>query len=180
MGLENLQPGKDVPDDINVVIEIASNSSPVKYEVDKTSGMVAVDRFLTTAMFYPCEYGFVPHTLSEDGDPVDVLVVSPYALVPGVVIRCRPVGVLRMTDESGKDAKILAVPVDKLSKQYQHVKQASDLGQDYIDKIEHFFTHYKDLDKGKWVKVDGWEDLEAARKEIMDGIARYQDKSVIA
>ncbi len=180
MGIENLQPGKQVPDDINVVIEIPSNSHPVKYEVEKESGMVMVDRFINTAMFYPCEYGFVPHTLSEDGDPVDVLVVTPYPLVVGSVVRCRPIGMLRMTDESGKDAKILAVPVDKLTARYQHVKKPEDLGKTLIDSIEHFFKHYKDLEVGKWVKVDGWEDVEAARAEILASVKRYEQKKQVA
>jgi len=175
MGLESLQVGKQVPNDINVVIEIASHSNPIKYEIDKASGMVMVDRFLGTSMFYPCEYGFVPHTLSEDGDPVDVLVVSPFSLVPGSVIRCRPIGMLRMTDESGKDAKILAVPVDKLTPKYQHINKPADLGAELINSIEHFFTHYKDLEKGKWVKVDGWEDVESAREEILASIDRYEE-----
>lgn len=179
MGIENLQPGKQVPDDINVVIEIPSNSSPIKYEIDKETGMMAVDRFLGTAMFYPCEYGFVPHTLSEDGDPVDVLVVSPFPLIHGAVIRCRPVGMLRMTDESGKDAKILAVPVDKLTIHYQHVKKPEDLGKGLMDAIEHFFKHYKDLEVGKWVKVDGWEDVEAARVEIVASVKRYEQKKSV-
>lgn len=178
MGLESLQAGKQIPDDINVVIEIPSHSSPIKYEFDKESGMVMVDRFLSTAMFYPCEYGFIPHTLSEDGDPVDVLVVSPYSLTPGAVIRCRPVGMLRMTDESGKDAKVLAVPVDKLTTRYQHVSKPLDLGKELIDAIEHFFTHYKELDKGKWAKVEGWEGLEAAKQEILAGVKRYQEEVV--
>lgn len=180
MGLNNLKVGKQVPDDINVVIEIPSHASPIKYEVDKDSGMVMVDRFLGTAMFYPCEYGFVPHTLSEDGDPVDVLVVAPYSLLPGSVIRCRPVGMLRMTDESGKDAKILAVPVDKLTPRYQHVQKPADLGQDLINAIEHFFTHYKDLEKGKWVKVEGWEDVAAAKQEILASVERFRGKEKIA
>lgn len=177
MGLENLQAGKQVPDDINVVIEIPSNSSPIKYEVDKDSGMVMVDRFLGTCMFYPCEYGFVPHTLSEDGDPVDVLVVSPYSLIPGSVIRCRPVGMLRMTDESGKDAKILAVPVAKLTPRYEKIEKPEDLGKELINAIEHFFKHYKDLDNGKWVKVDGWENVDSARKEILASVQRYKEKA---
>ena len=180
MGLENLQPGKQVPDDINVVIEIPSNSSPIKYEVDKDSGMVMVDRYLGTAMFYPCEYGFVPHTLSEDGDPVDVLVVSPYTLSPGVVVRCRPIGMLRMTDESGHDAKILAVPVSKLTPRYNHVQKPEDLGKEFINTLEHFFKHYKDLDSGKWVKVDGWEGVESARAEILASIKRYEQKKAVA
>jgi inorganic pyrophosphatase len=180
MGIENLQAGKQVPDDINVVIEIPSNASPIKYEMDKDSGMIMVDRFLSTAMFYPCEYGFVPHTLSEDGDPVDVLVVSPHSLLIGSVIRCRPVGMLRMTDESGKDAKILAVPVDKLSPRYKDVSKPQDLGNDLLNAIEHFFTHYKDLDKDKWVKVDGWEGVEAAKQEISASLTRYQEKKAVA
>lgn len=175
MGIDNLQAGKQVPDDINVVIEIPSNSSPIKYELDKESGMVMVDRFLGTSMIYPCEYGFVPHTLSEDGDPVDVLVIAPHSLFPGSVIRCRPVGMLRMTDESGKDAKILAVPVDKLTPRYKHVKSHTDLDQGLINAIEHFFRHYKDLEVGKWVKVDGWEDLDAARAEILASVKRYEE-----
>lgn len=180
MGLEQLQAGKQVPDDINVVIEIPSNSSPIKYEVDKDSGMVMVDRFLGTSMVYPCEYGFVPHTLSEDGDPVDVLVVSPFPLMPGVVIRCRPVGMLRMTDESGKDAKILAVPVDKLSPNYKNIHKPADLGQEFLDRVEHFFTHYKDLEKGKWAKVEGWDDEKAAKAEINASSKRYLEKKAVA
>ena len=180
MGLENLPAGKQVPDDINVVIEIPSNSHPIKYEVDKDSGLVMVDRFLGTSMFYPCEYGFVPHTLSEDGDPVDVLVVSPYTLIPGSAIRCRPVGMLRMSDESGKDAKILAVPVDKLTPRYQHVHQPEDLGKELLNKIEHFFKHYKDLEPGKWVKIDGWADAEAAKNEILASVKRYEQKKEVA
>src|SRR3990167_11208260 len=166
MHLDALTPGKHIPDDINVIIEIASRAAPIKYELDKESGLVMVDRFLGTSMFYPCEYGFVPQTLSEDGDPVDVLVVSPFSLQPGTLIRCRPIGLLRMTDESGKDAKILAVPVDKLTPLYSTVKEPKDLGQQLLNQIEHFFKHYKDLESGKWVKVDGWEDMEAAHREI--------------
>lgn len=174
MGLEHLSAGKQVPDDINVVIEIPSHNSPIKYEIDKDSSMVMVDRFLGTSMFYPCEYGFVPHTLSEDGDPVDVLVISPYSLLPGSVIRCRPVGMLRMTDESGKDSKILAVPVSKLTPRYAHVQKPEDIGVELLASIEHFFKHYKDLEAGKWAKIDGWEGLDSARKEIMASIERYQ------
>lgn len=180
MNLENLPAGKQIPDDINVVIEIPSNNSPIKYEVDKESGMVMVDRFLGTAMFYPCEYGFVPHTLSEDGDPVDVLVIAPYSLIPGSVIRCRPIGLLRMTDEAGKDAKILTVPVDKLTPRYKHVQKPEDLGKELLQAIEHFFKHYKDLEAGKWAKIDGWEDVDAARHEIMSGVKRYQQKEKVA
>jgi len=178
MGLESVKAGRQVPDDINVVIEIPSHSSPIKYELDKESGMVTVDRYLGTAMFYPCEYGFIPHTLSEDGDPVDVLVVSPYSLIPNAVIRCRPIGMLRMTDESGKDAKILAVPVTKLTPRYQQVQKPEDLDKGLLDSIEHFFKHYKDLENGKWVKIDGWEGIDSARKEIMTSIERYQHKEM--
>lgn len=176
MRLENLPAGKQVPEDVNVVIEIPSHSSPIKYELDKESGMVMVDRFLSTAMFYPCEYGFIPHTLSEDGDPADVLVISPFSLLPGSVVRCRPVGLLRMTDESGRDAKVLAVPVDKLTLRYQHVKQPEDIGKELLKAIEHFFTHYKDLESGKWVKIEGWEDMDAAKNEILASVKRYQEK----
>ena len=179
MNLDLLPAGRQLPDDFNVVIEIPSRGYPVKYEVDKKSGMVAVDRFLTTSMFYPCDYGFIPHTLSEDGDPADVLVVCPFPLFPGVAIRCRPVGMLRMTDESGQDAKILAVPVTKLTPQYEHVQQAQDLGKELLLSIEHFFKHYKDLEKGKWVKVDGWEDVDAARKEIMKSVERYEKEAKV-
>lgn len=177
MGLESLKAGKQVPDDINVVIEIASNSHPIKYELDKESGMVMVDRFLGTSMFYPCEYGFVPHTLSEDGDPVDVLVISPFSLLPGSVVRCRPIGMLRMTDESGKDAKILAVPVSKLTPRYDAIHQPEDLGSELLNTIEHFFKHYKDLEVGKWVKIDGWEGIDSAKKEILASVDRFEEKA---
>src|SRR5579883_1222803 len=172
MSLKQIDSGRQVPNDVNVVIEIPSRSDPVKYEVDKKSGVLMVDRFVATCMHYPCDYGFIPQTLSEDGDPVDVLVVAPYSLIPGVIVRCRPIGMLRMTDESGKDAKILAVPVDKLTTRYQHVSKPTDLGKELLDAIEHFFTHYKDLEKGKWVKVDGWENVESARSEILASVKR--------
>jgi len=175
MGLEHVEAGKDVPNDVNVVIEISSRSEPVKYEVDKKTGVVMVDRFVATCMHYPCDYGFVPHTLSEDGDPVDVLIICPYALMPGVVVRGRPIGLLRMTDESGPDAKILMVPVDKLSTRYQKVQKPEDLGEELLKSIEHFFQHYKDLEKGKWVKTEGWEGSDAAKKEIVASVKRYQE-----
>lgn len=174
MGLENLKPGIEIPHDINVVIEIAANSSPIKYEIDKVTGLITVDRFLGTSMCYPCEYGFIPHTLSEDGDPVDVLVISPFPLTPGCVIRARPIGMLRMTDDSGKDIKILAVPVTKLTPRYQHIQAPQDLGKEWLDLIEHFFKHYKDLEAGKWTKIDGWEGRESAEKEILASIKRYK------
>ncbi len=175
MGLELVDSGRNVPDDINVIIEIPRQSDPVKYEVDKKSGALMVDRFLSSCMFYPCDYGYVPNTLSEDGDPVDVLVVAPFPLVTGVVIRCRPIGMLRMTDDSGPDAKILAVPVDKLSTLYRHVQQPEDLNKELLASIVHFFQHYKDLEEGKWVKIAGWENQDAAKKEILESVKRYQE-----
>src|SRR5689334_6975576 len=174
MGLENLTPGKDVPNDINVIIEIAAHSAPIKYEVDKKTGMLMVDRFVATSMHYPCDYGFIPKTLSEDGDPLDVLVITPFSLNPGVVIRCRAIGMLKMTDESGPDTKIIAVPVNKLTPRYQNVYKPGDLGNDLLDSIEHFFQHYKDLEKGKWVKTEGWLEAEAANAEILAGVHRYK------
>lgn len=174
MGLENLKAGEQIPDDFNVVIEIQSYSKPVKYEVNKDSGMLVVDRFLGTSMSYPCEYGFIPHTLSEDGDPLDVLVISPYPLMPSAVVRCRPIGMLKMVDDSGKDTKILAVPVNKLTRQYQHVQEPTDLGADTLAKLEHFFKHYKELDPGKWAKIEGWDCQKAAKEEILAGVERYK------
>ena len=175
MSLTTVPPGNNIPTEINVIIEIPAHSEPVKYEVDKDSGALFVDRFMGTAMHYPCNYGYVPGTLSEDGDPVDVLVVTPFALNPGSVIRCRPVGVLRMTDESGKDAKVLAVPIDKLTPIYQNVNTPYDLPQLVLDQITHFFEHYKDLELGKWVKVEGWGREDEARQEILDSVARYRE-----
>ena len=157
MSLLNVPAGKDLPEDIYVVIEIPANADPIKYEIDKESGALFVDRFMSTAMFYPCNYGYINHTLSLDGDPVDVLVPTPYPLQPGSVIRCRPVGVLKMTDEAGEDAKLIAVPHTKLSKEYDHIKDVNDLPELLKAQIAHFFEHYKDLEKGKWVKVEGRE-----------------------
>ncbi len=175
MNLDRVGPGKDIPNDFNVIIEIPSHSDPVKYEVDKETGAMFVDRFMNTAMHYPCNYGYIPKTLSEDGDPVDVLVVTPIPLISGSVIRCRSVGVLQMEDESGPDAKIIAVPIDKLCVMYREVKQATQLSSMLLDQIKHFFEHYKDLEKHKWVKVQGWADSDAAAKEIKDSIQRYND-----
>ncbi len=174
MSLMNIQSGRDVPDEVNVIIEIPMRGEPVKYEVDKESGALFVDRFMSTAMFYPTNYGYIPQTLSEDGDPVDVLVVTPIPLISGSVIRSRVVGMLKMTDESGVDAKLLAVPISKLSPMYDDVQTHEDLPESLLQSLEHFFKHYKDLEKGKWVKVDGWEGPDAARREIMESIARYQ------
>lgn len=172
--LVKIGPGKKTPDEMNVVIEIPSHSDPIKYEVDKETGALCVDRFLGTAMYYPCNYGYVPQTLSEDGDPVDVLVVAPFPLLIGCVIACRPVGMLEMEDESGIDAKILAVPVDKLSTLYHGIKTWEDLPAQLTNSIKHFFEHYKDLEKNKWVKVKAWKGVEAAQEEILTSIKRYK------
>lgn len=173
MSLKNISCGKNVPNDVNVIIEIPMNGPPVKYEVDKESGALFVDRFMATAMFYPTNYGYIPQTLSLDGDPVDVLVVTPFPLLNGSVIRCRPVGMLKMTDESGEDAKLIAVPVDKLCQYYRKVQSYLDLPQPLLQSIEHFFSHYKDLEEGKWVKVDGWAGIEQAHQEILNSQKRY-------
>ncbi len=177
MNLDKVNSGRDVPKDINVIIEIPMHGDPIKYEVDKETGAMFVDRFMSTAMHYPCNYGYVPNTLSEDGDPVDVLVVTPVALITGVVVRCRPVGMLKMTDEAGIDAKIIAVPVDKLCSLYKDVQKAEDLSPLLLRQISHFFEHYKDLELNKWVKVEGWVDADAAKAEILAGVARYQQAS---
>lgn len=174
MGLSLVGSGDHVPDDINVIIEIPAHSEPIKYEVNKVTGSLFVDRFLSTSMYYPCDYGYIPKTLSEDGDPVDVLVITPIPVNRGCVIRCRPVGVLAMTDEAGHDRKILAVPINKLTSLYQNVQKIEDLPVSLLNKITHFFTHYKDLEEGKWVKLDGWLDTKAAKQEILDSIKRYQ------
>ena len=174
MSLDLVGAGRKVPDDINVVIEIPMNAEPVKYEVDKATGAIFVDRVLTTPMRYPCNYGYVPHTLSGDGDPVDVLVVMPLPLVPGSVIRCRPIGMLAMKDEAGVDTKVIAVPVDKVFPAYRSVKGVGALPELTLERIAHFFEHYKDLEKGKWVKIEGWKDARAAKREILDGVKRFQ------
>jgi len=174
MSLMQISSGKDVPNDVNVIIEIPMHGAPVKYEVDKESGALFVDRFMTTAMFYPTNYGYIPGTLSEDGDPVDVLVVTPVPLNSGVVIPSRVVGMLKMTDESGVDAKLLAVPTDKLSKLYHSVKTHEDLPQHLILSLEHFFKHYKDLEEGKWVEIDSWVGPEAAKEEILTSVERFK------
>ena len=166
MDLTKISAGKNPPEDINVVIEVSAGSSPVKYEFDKDSGAIFVDRFLSTAMFYPANYGFIPHTLSGDGDPCDVLVYSHLPVVPGAVIRCRPIGVLMMEDEAGQDEKILAVPHQKLHPSYESIKDYRDLPEVILQQISHFFERYKDLEKGKWVKVTGWESADKACEMI--------------
>ena len=174
MALNNVPSGKSLPNDVNVIIEITADSDPAKYEVDKESGAIFVDRFMSTSMHYPCNYGYIPHTISGDGDPVDVLVLSQFALPPGVVVRCRPIGMLKMTDEAGEDAKLLAVPVDKLTPMYRDVSGPRDLPQLVLDQISHFFAHYKDLEPGKFVKINGWVGIEEAKKEILDGIKAFE------
>jgi inorganic pyrophosphatase len=176
MSLHKVTPGKGAPDAFNVIIEIPMNADPVKYEVDKASGAIFVDRFMSTAMHYPCNYGYVPQTLSDDGDPVDVLVITPYPLVPGVVVTCRPIGMLRMEDEAGGDAKLLAVPIDKILPIYQHWQKPEDMNDLRLQQIQHFFEHYKDLEPGKWVRITGWEGPDAARDEILRSIARYESE----
>jgi inorganic pyrophosphatase len=173
MSLHEVTPGAKAPDEFNVIIEIPMNADPIKYEVDKASGAIFVDRFMTTAMHYPCNYGYVPRTLADDGDPVDVLVITPYPLTPGVVVTCRPLGVLKMDDEAGGDAKLIAVPIDKVLPIYSHWKTTDDINPMRLKAIQHFFEHYKDLEDGKWVKVIGWEGVESAKKEIADGLVNY-------
>ena len=171
MAFERVSAGKDVPNDINVIIEIPAQSDPIKFEVDKDSGAIFVDRFMGTTMRYPLNYGYVPHTVAGDGDPVDVLVVTPFPLQPGVVIRCRPVGLLKMEDESGVDAKEVAVPVSKLTPLYDKVHSLEDLPELLLKQTVHFFEHYKDLEPGKWVKILGWGTVEEAKQEILNGLA---------
>ena len=178
MGLEVVDSGRDVPSEINVVIEIPMNADPIKYEIDKVSGAIFVDRILTTPMRYPVNYGYVPKTLCGDGDPVDVLVVIPLPLMPGSVIRCRPVGMLAMTDEAGEDTKIIAVPIGKVFGGYRDIDTVRDLPELLLDRIGHFFEHYKDLEKGKWVKIEGWRGPDEAKREILASVARYQDAPV--
>ena len=175
MNLDRVDSGRDLPNDFNVIIEIPMHGDPIKYEVDKATGAMFVDRFMSTAMHYPCNYGYIPHTLSEDGDPVDVLVITPVPLITGVVVRCRPVGMLKMEDEAGIDAKLLAVPIDKLSTIYRNIESPRDLPEQATAQITHFFEHYKDLEAGKWVKVQGWVGADEAKQEILDGVSRYQN-----
>ena len=156
----------------NVIIEIPMNDNPVKYEFDKESGAIIVDRFMQAPMFYPCNYGFIPHTLSEDGDPADVLVIAAYPIIPGAIVKVRPIGVLMMEDESGNDEKILAVPTSKLDITYDNVKEISDINPMIPERVKHFFENYKKLEKGKWVKVTGWEDSKIALKIIEEAIVR--------
>jgi inorganic pyrophosphatase len=172
MNLDAIPIGKNPPDDINVIIEVGIGGEPIKYEMNKAAGTLFVDRFLHTPMRYPGNYGFVPHTLSLDGDPIDVLVANTRPIAPGAVINCRPVGVLKMEDDGGKDEKIIAVPSPKLTKRYVNVHEVTDLPQITLDQIRHFFEHYKDLEPGKWVKVMGWGDATEARALIVEATER--------
>jgi len=172
MDISKLSIGKSPPDIINAVIEIPQGAAPIKYEIDKDSGALMVDRFMSTAMFYPANYGFVPHTLSGDGDPCDVLVITHIPVATGSVIPCRPIGVLLMKDESGQDEKIIAVPTEKINPFTAHVKSCADLPPILLEQIEHFFKHYKDLEKGKWVEIIRWGDAEEAKNLIREGCQR--------
>ena len=176
MSINNVTAGDRLPGEFNVIIEIPMNAAPVKYEVDKDSGALFVDRFMMTAMHYPANYGYVPQTISEDEDPVDVLVHTPFPLLPGVVVRCRALGLLRMDDESGSDAKLFAVPTDRICPQFVHWKTIADVPEIRLKQMQHFFEHYKDLEAGKWVKVIGWAGIEAAHTEILNGIKRYAEQ----
>jgi inorganic pyrophosphatase len=178
MGLSKVGAGRAVPEEFNVVIEIPMNADPVKYEVDKETGALFVDRFIGTAMHYPCNYGYIPHTLGEDGDPLDVLVITPFALHQGVVVRCRALGVLAMDDEGGGDAKLLAVPIDKVLPWYRHWQSPGDIAPERLAQIQHFFEHYKDLEPGKWVKVVGWTGPAEARAEVMAAVQRYETAAI--
>ena len=175
MSLDKVTPGSDAPHEFNVIIEIPMNADPVKYEVDKASGAIFVDRFMSTSMHYPTNYGYVPKTISGDGDPVDVLVITPVPLIPGVVVTCRAIGILKMEDEAGEDGKILAVPTDRILSIYTQWQKPEDLNPMRLKTIAHFFEHYKDLEVGKWVKIVGWEGPESAKQEIVDGMRNYQE-----
>jgi inorganic pyrophosphatase len=174
MSFDRVPAGKDIPNDCNVIIEIPMNGDPIKFEVDKETGAVFVDRFMSTAMHYPCNYGYIPQTLSDDGDPSDVLVLSPVPLITGVVVRCRPIGMLVMEDEAGGDSKILAVPIDKLTGLYGAIQSPRDLPEITTLQISHFFEHYKDLEPGKWVRISSWTGPDEAKKEILESVARYR------
>ena len=179
VSLHNVTPGAKAPEEFNVIIEIPMNGEPIKYEVDEDSGALFVDRFMGTAMHYPCNYGYVPMTLADDGDPVDVLVVTPVPLIPGVVVTCRALGMLRMQDEAGGDNKLVAVPTSKILPLYSRWTSYQDLNPSRLKAIQHFFEHYKDLEEGKWVKVLGWEGVEAAHEEITGGMAAWKARKLV-
>jgi inorganic pyrophosphatase len=170
--IDEISIGKDPPNEVNVIVEVPVGGEPIKYEMDKKAGTLVVDRFLYTSMRYPGNYGFIPHTLSGDGDPLDVLIANQRAIVPGAVIAVRPLGVLLMQDEAGVDEKIVAVPVSRLTRRYEKVQDYTQLPEITVKQVEHFFAHYKDLEDGKWVKVVGWGSVDEAKRYIIDGIAR--------
>jgi inorganic pyrophosphatase len=172
MRIDAIAVGHNPPEDVNVIVEVPIGGEPIKYEMDKAAGTLVVDRFLHTPMRYPGNYGFVPHTLSEDGDPIDVLVANTRPIVPGAVINVRPIGVLKMVDDAGGDEKILAVPTPKLTKRYEHVLNYTDLPQITLEQVQHFFQHYKDLEPGKWVQMNGWGDASEAKSMIRQAMAR--------
>lgn len=174
MSLDQVSPGKKLPESFNVIIEISMNADPIKYEVDKESGAIFVDRFMGTAMHYPTNYGYVPQTIAGDGDPVDVLVMTPFPLPPGVVVPCRAIGILMMEDEGGMDGKVLAVPTEKILPMYAKIQSLDDLHELQLQQIAHFFERYKDLEKGKWVKIEGWAGADAAREAITKSVAAYK------
>ncbi|CAM5505699.1 Inorganic pyrophosphatase OS=Afipia felis OX=1035 GN=ppa PE=3 SV=1 [Afipia felis] len=176
MNIDAISVGTNPPHEVNVIIEVPIGGEPIKYELDKVAGTLVVDRFLHTAMRYPGNYGFIPHTLSEDGDPCDVIITNTRAIVPGAVMAVRPVGVLLMEDEAGGDEKIIAVPVPKLTKRYNRIQTYSDLPEITLEQIQHFFEHYKDLEPGKWVKVVRWGNAEEAQKLILEGIERAKNE----
>ncbi|MFM2344703.1 MAG: inorganic pyrophosphatase [Pseudomonadota bacterium] len=173
MNIDKIPSGKDIPNNFNVIIEIPAQSEPVKYEFDKESGALFVDRFVGTGMRYPCNYGFVPHTIAGDGDPVDVLVITPFPLLGASVVACRAIGILHMSDEGGNDAKVIAVPVDKVCKMTANIKSLQDVPSYLVEQIQHFFEQYKALEKGKWVKIEAWGGIEEAHQEIEAGVRNY-------
>ena len=177
MNFDHISIGRNPPEEINAIIEVPIGGEPIKYEMDKKAGTLVVDRFLYTPMRYPGNYGFIPHTLSADGDPCDVLVANTRPIVPGAIVAVRPIGVLKMTDEAGSDEKIIAVPIPKLTQRYAHVHNYTDLPEITWRQIEHFFAHYKDLEPGKWVKIIRWGDAAEAKKMILEGVERAKKKT---
>jgi inorganic pyrophosphatase len=172
MDINKIAVGPNPPHEINVIVEVPLRSDPIKYEFDKAAGAIVVDRFLYTTMFYPCNYGFIPHTLAEDGDPVDVMVMGRMPVLPGAVLPARPIGVLRMRDEAGPDEKILAVPLSRITRLWERVQTYHDVAEIELQRIAHFFTHYKDLEPDKWVELEGWGEPEEAQRLIMEAMAR--------
>jgi inorganic pyrophosphatase len=177
MQLDKISYGENVPNEFNVIIEIPANSTPIKYEMDKHAGVITVDRFIGTGMSYPANYGFVPNTLSTDGDPTDVVVITPFPLLPSCLIKCRAVGVLNMEDENGVDLKIIALPIKKVCQLYSDIDELEQLPKNLLEQIHYFFEHYKGLEKGKWVKLTGWGNIKAAHQEITTSITRKKQQS---